>query len=426
MTAAGVSSHARTARAADRAFSDAADQLADAGAAATVAFVFFSAHHVQEAGVVASCAREHFPEATIAGCSAEAVVAGAVEYEDRPGVAVLACAMPGVCARAFALTRVAGVDPTNAAQVRRLGELAGMGEDHRATILLADPFALPVMRVAAAIDRAAAHAGGARGVTLGGLASASRRAGGNAFLLNDTVVRDGGVGLSLSGPVEVGPVVSQGCRPLGPNMVVTAARGNIIHRLGGRRAFDAVRQTIADMDEAERHLLSRGLFLGVVADEHRPRFGPGDYAIRSVLSADEGEGSIAVGDYVRVGQTVRLHARDAASASDDLELLLDAQKLHDHPAGCLLFTCNGRGTKLFDGPNHDAAAVRRAFERVRKGSPSVGAAPRGAGQPMPIAGFFAAGEIGPIQGRTLLHGHTACAVLFRTRAQHDAQPDADA
>lgn len=416
--AAGLSSLDRTEHASRQALEQVGERLPDGPSSANLAFVFFSAAHVGQAGLVASAARAELPNATIVGCSAESVVGGAVELEDRPGISILACSMPGVDVRAFALSRLANTDPSNPNQVERVRDIAGMTHEHRATVLLPDPFGLPTGRIINAVDKASklGLADDELPVTMGGLASADNSAGGNAFLLDGQVIRDGGVGLSINGPVDIDTVVSQGCRPIGPNLVVTEGRGNIVRRLGGRPAFEAIREIIADLDEDEKHMLARGVFLGIVADEHRRHFGRGDYVIRSILSANESDGSIALSDFVRLGQTVRLHARDASTAHEDLELLLDAQKLHEHPAGCLMITCNGRGTKLFEQPSHDASTVRRAFEAVRKGGPTIGAAPHGTGQPMPIAGFFAAGEIGPIQSRTFLHGHTACVALFRGSA----------
>lgn len=416
--AAGLSSLDRTEHAARQAVDQAVEQLPQGPGSADLAMVFFSSAHVGQAGLVASAARAAMPNASIVGCSAESVLGGSIELEDRPGISVLACQMPGVDVRAFPLSRLGTIDPANPNQVERVRDIAGMTHQHRATILFPDPFGLPTARTISAIDKAArlGLADNERPLTIGGMASADNRAGGNAFIVDGQVIRDGGVGLSINGPITIDAVVSQGCRPIGPNMVVTQGQGNIVSRLGGRPAFEAIREVIADLDEDDRQLLSRGVFLGIVADEHRRHFGRGDFVIRNIMSANEADGSIALSDYVRLGQTVRLHARDAGTAHEDLELLLDAQKLYEHPAGCLLISCNGRGTRLFEQPNHDAATVRRAFEAVRKGAPAIGSAPRGTGHPMPIAGFFGSGEIGPIQGRTFLHGQTACVALFRGAA----------
>jgi small ligand-binding sensory domain FIST len=64
------------------------------------------------------------------------------------------------------------------------------------------------------------------------------------------------------------------------------------------------------------------------------------------------------------------------------------------PAGALCFTCNGRGREMFGSPDHDAATLARAL---------AGA---------PAAGFFAAGEIGPVGGENFLHGFTATVAIF--------------
>ena len=112
-----------------------------------------------------------------------------------------------------------------------------------------------------------------------------------------------------------------------------------------------------------------------------------------MVGADEGAGAVAVGDVVEVGQTVRFQVRDAAGAGEDLAELLGGA---DQPArGALLFSCNGRGAAMFPDADHDVRAVRTRW------------APSG------VAGFFAAGEIGPVGGRNHLHGFTASVLAFR-------------
>ena len=104
---------------------------------------------------------------------------------------------------------------------------------------------------------------------------------------------------------------------------------------------------------------------------------------------------IAAGEFYRLGKTVQFHVRDAQTAVEDLQLLLDAQQLRDSPFAGILVTCNGRGRSLFHEDDHDLTMIR---ERMGE---------------LPIAGFFAAGEIGPIGQESFLHGHTACLTLFR-------------
>jgi small ligand-binding sensory domain FIST len=49
---------------------------------------------------------------------------------------------------------------------------------------------------------------------------------------------------------------------------------------------------------------------------------------------------------------------------------------------------------MFAAPNHDAAALEEAFGGV------------------PAAGFFCAGEIGPVGARNFVHGFTATLAVF--------------
>jgi small ligand-binding sensory domain FIST len=181
-------------------------------------------------------------------------------------------------------------------------------------------------------------------------------------------------------------------------MVVTRAKENRIEQLGGRPALEALHRTITEMPEPEQQLLRNGLFVGTAINEYRERFGRGDFLIRNVMSVDQEGGSLAVTDYVRVGQTVQFHVRDAQTADEDLCVMLEPQTIDDDPpAGGLLFSCNGRGTRMFPRPCHDIERARTAMPRT------------------PIAGFFAAGELGPVGGKNFIHGHTASFALFRER-----------
>jgi small ligand-binding sensory domain FIST len=194
--------------------------------------------------------------------------------------------------------------------------------------------------------------------------------------------------------------VSQGCRPVGRPFVITRSRENVIEQLGGRPAMEALRATVAELDEADRRKLANGLFVGRAITEYRETFGRGDFLVRNVMGVEQETGALAVTDLVRTGQTVQFHVRDAATASEDLGELLEAQGSRSDraAAGGLLFSCNGRGSRMFAQACHDVGAARRAMPRT------------------PLAGFFAAGEFGPVGGRNFVHGHTASFALFRPAA----------
>jgi small ligand-binding sensory domain FIST len=229
---------------------------------------------------------------------------------------------------------------------------------------------------------------------LGGLASAA--AAGSASLFRDGDVVDGGaVACSIAG-AELLTCVSQGAAPIGPEMTITAGDGNVIHELASRPAIERLREAIESLDARQQSLAAAGLLLGIVIDENRPDYERGDFLVRPIVGADPDSGSIAIGERVRVGQTVRMQVRDGASADEDLRAALRSQALalgESGGAGALLFTCNGRGTHMFHVPDHDAVAV----------ADTLG---------VPAGGFFCAGEIGPVGGRNFLHGFTATLAVF--------------
>jgi small ligand-binding sensory domain FIST len=178
-------------------------------------------------------------------------------------------------------------------------------------------------------------------------------------------------------------------------MVVTKSHDNVIEQVGGKPTLKALQDAIESMPEDQRELLHNGLLIGRAISEYRDTFGRGDYLVRNVIGVDQESGAVSMADYIRTGQTVQFHVRDADTADEDLQQMLEAQKESDAPAGGLLFSCNGRGTKLFPEPCHDIGVARRVMPAT------------------PIAGFFAAGELGPVGGRNFIHGHTASMALFR-------------
>lgn len=386
-----------------------------------LAVVFFSPHHVAASEDLIRAVRERLNPGCVIGLSAESVLAGATELERMPGVSLLAARLPGVTLHPFTSDDIPPLDADPSQVSDRLIEGLGLAGDLRGVMMLMDPFSAPVVRLLPTLNAALAQCGAPKAPIIGGMASAARSSGGNVLVQGGRFINAGLVGVAFKGGITIDAVVSQGCRGFGPTMLITKARGNIIFELGGRPALGAVREVIDAMSPEERKLLEGGLFLGRVINEYKERFGRDDFLVRSVVGVDEKSGAIAVGDLVRVGQTVRPHLRDARSADEDLSLLLDAQQLRARPAGALCITCNGRGTRLFESPNHDAAAFTRAFgpvpagEDMAKGGQFIDPAHEQAAgpDPVPLAGFFAAGEIGPVGGQNFLHAHTVCAALFR-------------
>jgi small ligand-binding sensory domain FIST len=265
---------------------------------------------------------------------------------------------------------------------------AEMSFEPTGLLLLADPFSFPIEDFLSWLDE---HHQGMP--VVGAMASAARMAGGNSLALGASLQHSGAVGVLLGDDVVMEPLVSQGSRPFGHPLVVTKSERNVIYELGGKPALERlVTYARSDLTEDELEALSQGgLQIGRVIDEHRERFSTGDFLIRNVLATDRQSGAVVVGDVVPIGVTVQFHLRDARTADEDLSERLGGLSAD----AALLFTCTGRGTRLFGGPDHDAEAI---VEHLG---------------PIPTAGCFAAGEIGPVSGRNFLHGFTASLALFR-------------
>jgi small ligand-binding sensory domain FIST len=326
--------------------------------------LFVTPHHAGALEDAAAAVRAVLSPTVLMGCAGVAVLGVRHEVEDDAGVVVWA--------GRFGPVR---------------GFFGGLPLDvpftPQALVLLADPFSFD----ADACFEAVAERWPGLPV-VGGYASAARGPGGNRLVLDGAVAVDGAVGALLGPGASIDVVVSQGCRPIGNPYVVTKAERNVVYELAGVPALSRLMEAFDGVVDAPVHL-------GVVVDEHKTSFGPGDFLVRNVLGADRSVGAVAVGDEVAVGSTVQFHVRDAVSADVDLREALDGRGDVD---GALLFTCNGRGRRLFGVPNHDADV----FDE------EVGA---------PVAGFFAAGEFGPVGSRNFVHGFTASVALFRDPAR---------
>ena len=321
----------------------------------------------------------------VIGCSASGVIGAGRGVEDVRAVSVWAAVLPEVGLRTFDLEVMR---TTDGMAVVGLPEPA----DDEVALLLADPYSFPVDGF---VQRSNDSRPGLPFV--GGVAAGPRGPGSTRLFCCERVVERGAVGVMLSGPVGAHIGVSQGCRPVGVEMTVTAAEGNVLLGLAGVPAIDKLEQTVAALSPRDQALVAGGLQVGIAMDEYAEEHEHGDFLIRGLAGLDRERGGLIVGDLVEVGRTVRFHVRDAAAADDDLRQTLERLRsgLGGAPVeGALLFSCNGRGEALFGSADHDVQALQREL-----------AAPA-------VAGFFAGGEIGPVGGRNYMHGFTASMLAF--------------
>jgi small ligand-binding sensory domain FIST len=355
------------------------------GAPVDLAFLFLSVDHFAHAHEAVATVEQELEPRHLLGCVAQGVVGRDCELESGPGAAVWAASLGEAEIETFhsvAIGTEEGVAVTGFPQLE--------GAD--LVTFLVDPFTFPAGGFLTKLNDEEAAA-----PLVGGLAAGSGEADTQALFVDGEVVHEGAVGAVLRG-VPVRAVVSQGCEPIGRDAVITRAEGNVVFELAGVPALERLKGDLATLTPEQQAGVARGgLLAGLVIDENRADYRRGDYLIRGLIGVDEDTGALAVGEAVRVGQTLRFHVRDAASADEDLRENLAAAVDRARTAGALLFTCNGRGTSMFSAPDHDARAVG---ELLGDGA---------------LAGFFCAGEIGPVGGKPFLHGFTATLAVFLER-----------
>lgn len=353
-----------------------------------LALVFVTRPHAGALEDAAGAVAEILRPGVLVGCAAESVAGTGREVERTPAISLWA----GRFGPSVPVELEMG-GPGQAAQ----GWPSELDFEPGALVLVADPFSFPAE---AFFEWLACTYPGLP--VIGGMASGASGPGGTRLVVSGAgetgpgrgphLRTAGAVGALLGPGVRVQSVVSQGCRPIGRPMVVTRADGHVVTELAGRPPLEqlsALARGALDQDDLE--LVNRGaLQLGRVIDEYQVEPGIGDFRIVGIMGGDPRSGAVALTEAVETGTTVQFHLRDAEAADHELRQLLAGRGA----AAALLFTCNGRGTRLFPAPHHDASVLAELLGHV------------------PTGGFFAAGELGPVSGRNFLHSFTASIALL--------------
>jgi small ligand-binding sensory domain FIST len=351
-----------------------------------IAFAFVSPTYGADVASAGRRLRERTKARHVVGCTGLGVCETAGEIDGRPALSVLLGSLPGVDLATFALRQDQLLTMTKPDELRTAIGLPASAKP--SFVLLADPFTIDPDLV---LDRLSEAYPGA--LAAGGMASGATRPGGHVLFRDGRAPRYGCVGVAIVG-MPMRHVVSQGCRPVGRRFVITKCQENKILTLSGRPALPTIQEAIAQLSESDRQLAETNLLFGRVMHEAQEDFDRGDFLIRNFVGAVPDEGAVIVGDKVRVGQTVQLQLRDGTTATSDLDQVLERAAKEGPARAVLLFSCAGRGKRLFDVPDHDVAAVRRRFGEI------------------PLAGFYCNGEIGAVGPRNFVHGFTASLAVF--------------
>lgn len=356
-----------------------------------IAFVFMTEHFFAQAEEILESIRVDGHAGTVIGCSGSGVLGTNREIEQTASLSILLMNLPEKEEfQGFHYDQ--NFIESLSSHEEWFGKTGTHEKNPHHFIVLTDPFTVDSLAWMKSWNKALKDA-----PTVGGLASGDIGHREARVFLDGQSLNEGGVGLQISGSVELHTVVSQGCIPIGRPHVITKAEQNIIFELGGRPAYEVLNETVNSLSEELQQRARGNLFIGFVMNEYQENFSRGDFLVRNLLGADQSLGALAVGEWPETGHTIQFQLRDADAAHEDLTHLLEKKKdeLGDREIiSGLMFVCNGRGKTLFQTNDHDAKTVSKVLGDF------------------PLAGFFCNGEIGPVGANNYLHGYTAVATFF--------------
>ena len=270
---------------------DARDAALEAGAAARaglagercdLAIVFASGMHLVAPEALLEAVHEALVPEALVGCGAAGVIGPHREIEEGTAVSIWAAHLGDGTATAFH----ASVEELE----EGAGALTGMPElgGSAGAILLADPATFPTDAVLRFLSDSTPMVS-----LLGGLAS-GRSGDGAVLFMGEDVLDEGAVGVRLD-DVEMLPCVSQGATPIGPELTITSADGNVIDELAGRPALETLRETIESLSADELELVQGGLLVGIVVDTNKPDYVQGDFLVRGHRARSCGSRALRAG-----------------------------------------------------------------------------------------------------------------------------------
>jgi small ligand-binding sensory domain FIST len=255
-----------------------------------------------------------------------------------------------------------------------------------------------------------------------------------------TVGTQGVGGVVLHGNIVVDTMVCQGAAPFGPEYQITACDGPSVLELDGQPAAQILSEMLQSGQQPDntQHILA-GVALDT--DPTRDELAPApstsaatgaaavsaaaavgaagqppppserissEFVLRHVVHVDSTSGAIRIDvapELLREGTRFQLHSfsRQAALEEISAHSLRLAQFHADagvRPAGALLVSCLGRGRHLYGEDGIESGVLAAAWQEAG---------------PLPVAGFFAGGEIGPVGFRSYTHSYTSSSALFRPR-----------
>lgn len=330
---------------------------------------------------------QHLPTVQWTGVVADAVIADAHEYAERP--AIVAMLMP-LAPKTWQM--FSGQQP--------LTEPSDIGGAASALIHV-DPSSSGLPEL---IEDMAARV--QTGYLFGGVTSG--RTNGAEMIAHNERLAGGISGLALGTDVRLLSRVTQGCSPLAGKHVITECERQYVVELDGQPALDVLLKDLGVDDSTRQSTdgetllnalpeqqLRRGLLVGLQNSSQGNNLGFGDYLVRNLIGIDPQNRMIAIGDEASKGDEMIFCTRDRDAARKDLirvctELRDEAESESLEICGAHFVSCIARGEALFGASGAETSLLAHNLPDV------------------PIAGFYANGEV----ARERLYGYTGVLTLF--------------
>jgi hypothetical protein len=216
------------------------------------------------------------------------------------------------------------------------------------------------------------------------------------YQYRDDEVISGGVSYALlSGKAQASWAISHGCIPIGGERKVTRSEGNVIYEIDGKPALEVLKEYLPEQALVEdrdwmRYAVSLALSFkapSYMKDE--------EYVVGSVPAVRMADESITVQTEVQEGTSVWFSSRDKEKISNGFDRMA-AQIKHqlggEQPKLVFQFECATRGKMMFRD--------REKLQTLKRFRQSLG-------PDAPWAGFYTAGEIGPVAEHNLRHMYTS-------------------
>jgi len=307
------------------------------------------------------------------GIGARGEAGKAVEYYDRPAIALMIGALPAGSFRVF--------EPVH-------GGLGPFRNAHDAWLASAQPLlgivhADPRNPLTPEIVSELAEATGC--FLVGGLTSSRA---GQFPQVADAVVEGGVSGAFFASGVGVATGLSQGCSPIGPAHEITDAEENIVKELDGKPALDVLSAEVGEVLARQLHRVAGYIHVALPIEGSDMA----DYLVRNLVGIDREKGWLGVGEIVEPGRRLMFVRRDRDAAERDLKRMLEkvARRAGGPIKGGVYFACVARGANLFGANSEELSLVAEALG------------------PAPLVSFLANGEI----CRDRLYGYTGVLTLF--------------